>query len=141
MAHLSKLTDYGVLLIAQAARAKDRVISARQLADSTGIPLPTVSKVLKMLTKADLLETQRGALGGYRLARSPESISIAQVVEALEGAFALTDCAQDRDCVLREQCVTWPVWRLVNDQVIKSLSSVTLKDMVGQELVQIGDVH
>ena len=94
MIRLSRLADYGVALMTQIALAGDRVHSAQELAASTGVPLPTVSKLLASLARADLLVASRGARGGYRLARPAQEIPVGAIVSAVDGPIALTQCIE-----------------------------------------------
>ena len=94
MIRLSKLADYGMMLMGQIAAHQDRCMSALELAEETHVPLPTVSKVLTVLTRAKLLKSQRGAKGGYVLARPAREISVAEIVGALDGPIALTQCIE-----------------------------------------------
>ncbi len=96
MIRLSKLTDYGLVLMSYAARNKGRTVhTARELSLESGLPLPTVSKLLKLLLQAGFLVSHRGTNGGYSLAREPEDISVAEIIAALEGPIALTECSTD----------------------------------------------
>src|SRR6266581_3329886 len=108
MLRLSKLTDYGTVIMSYMARRPAGVHSAAQIAGALGVTLPTTGKVLKMLARHELLQSVRGAQGGYRLARAPERISIAEVIDALEGPFGVTECsvvvglcAQEGGCPVR----------------------------------------
>lgn len=91
MIRMSKLTDYAIVLLAHLARS-GRTLAAQELAARSGVPLPTVSKLCKELSKAGLVVSHRGRHGGYGLARPADRISVAEIVEALEGPIALTDC-------------------------------------------------
>ena len=114
MLRISKLTDYGIVLLARiAAEPEGAQLSAREMAEATALPLPVASKMLKQLSAAGLLESLRGAKGGYRLVRSPRTISVAEIVHALEGPIALMDCTagpghceQEARCTVAEalQC-------------------------------------
>jgi FeS assembly SUF system regulator len=127
MIRISKLTDYGILLLTQLSAEG---ATARDLAKDTGVPLPTVAKILKLLAKHDLLEGSRGSQGGYRLGRPPGEITIAQVVEALEGPIALTECAGDtHTCGLEATCPVRGNWNRINRAVFAALSGLTLAEM------------
>jgi FeS assembly SUF system regulator len=96
---ISKLTDYGTVVLAELARAQTGVMSAADIAARTGLGLPTVSKLLKMLARADLVTSTRGPHGGYRLSREAERITAADVIDALEGPVSITECsAHDSHC-------------------------------------------
>src|SRR5512138_2368889 len=103
MIRMSKLTDYAIVLLAHLARSEGTV-TAQDLASRSRVPLPTVSKLCKELSKAGILVSHRGRHGGYGLARPPDRISVAEIVEALEGPIALTDCIKPGACGLEQDC-------------------------------------
>jgi FeS assembly SUF system regulator len=130
MLRMSKLTDYGTLVLAQLASGSARPASAPQVADATHIGLATVSKLLKSLTKAGLVVSTRGAQGGYALARRPELISAAEIIDALEGPVAITECSSvDGACTLEEFCRVGHAWQRINSSIRKALQHVTLEDL------------
>ena len=102
MIRLSKLADYGIVIVTHLAREPARFQTAPEIAVATQMPQPIASKVLKMLTRADLL-SHRGAHGGYGLARAPGTITVAEVIEALDGPIAITTCLEPTrdDCGIR----------------------------------------
>ena len=96
---ISRLTDYGTVLLAHLAASQGAVCSAADVATATGIAAPTVSKLLKSLGRSGLVISTRGANGGYRLAREPHEISAADVIDALEGPVSITECSSsDKQC-------------------------------------------
>ena len=129
MIRMNKLTDYGVVLLTTFAREPARGISARELSERTGIPQPTVVKLLKTLLKAGLLVSQRGTKGGYALARTPGEIPVSAVIEALEGPLAITECSMPGACEHEGRCVARPNWAAVNDVIQQALSKLTLAEM------------
>lgn len=131
MLRISKLTDYGIVLLARVAAApRDAQLSARELAERAALPLPAASKMLKQLTGAGLLESLRGAKGGYRLVRAPEQITVAEIVHALEGPIALMDCtAGPGHCEQEARCTVQEPWHRINRAVHDALSRVTLADL------------
>jgi FeS assembly SUF system regulator len=129
MLKLGKLTDYGTVLMTALAADAAHPHSAQDLATRTGIPLTTVAKLLKLLGKGALVESIRGARGGYRLARSPRDISVADIVAALEGPIALTQCSVHDGCSIEHHCGVRSNWRVINDAIRTALGSVTLADM------------
>ncbi|MBI4821965.1 MAG: SUF system Fe-S cluster assembly regulator [Deltaproteobacteria bacterium] len=146
MLKLGKLTDYAIVLLTYTAHDDgSEPLTARSLATRAGLPVPTVSKLLKQLGRAELLVSQRGAHGGYSLARPAGQISIAEVIAAIEGPIALTECSADRLelCEIESGCPVRSNWRLINNAVVSSLRALTLKDMTPvtprpeQTLVQI----
>jgi len=127
---LSKLTDYGTLLMTTLAAAPESVRNAQELATETHVSAPTVAKLLKLLVRGGLVESTRGAHGGYRLARAPEKITVAEVVRALEGPIALTACSvHGGGCGIEESCAARVNWRVINDAVKQALDGVTLAEM------------
>jgi len=130
MIRISKLTDYGVLLLTYFAREPERVLTARILATEIKVPQTTVSKVLHNLSRAGILTSERGVGGGYRLADAPENISVADVIWALEGPVAITDCCISVDeCDLHTTCPVGGHWQKINQVVKNALESITLKDL------------
>lgn len=130
MLKMSKLTDYGTLVLAQLASEAEDLCSAGQLADATHIARPTVSKLLKSLSRAGLVVSERGARGGYALARAPEQISAAQIIDALEGPVAITECSSaDGACELEPYCRVGRAWQRINRSIRRSLQQVSLADL------------
>lgn len=131
MLKLSKLADYATVLMTAAAREPARTQTGQELAERTHIPLPTVAKLLKVLTRANLLDSLRGAHGGYRLARSAEKISVADIIGALEGPIAVTACSDHggETCNIETDCATRANWRLINTAIRQALEAVTLAQM------------
>jgi FeS assembly SUF system regulator len=130
MLRLSKLTDYSTVIMSYMAQEPGGVHSAAQMAAALGIAAPTASKILKMLARGDLVLSQRGAKGGYLLARPPEQISIAEVIAAMEGPLGVTECSIVTGlCALEADCSIRNHWRHLNQVVRHSLDQVTLADM------------
>lgn len=132
MIRLSKMTDYSIVLMTFCAlRPKQPMHTTRELAAESRIPLPTVGKILKKLTRKGLMISYRGAKGGYALARKPEQISIAQVITALDGPIAITDCSTDstHKCEIECMCPVSANWQLINETVRKALGDLTLADL------------
>lgn len=132
MLRLSKLTDYAIVVLSRlSARADDRR-SAAELAQDTGLPEPTVAKVLKALSRSGLVQSTRGASGGYRLTRPLEEISVATVITAMEGPIALTSCvpAATDSCSVEEFCPLRGNWQRVNQAIEVALEAVSVADML-----------
>jgi FeS assembly SUF system regulator len=130
MFKLGKLTDYGTVVMAALAAEPAALRNAQALAASTHLSVPTVSKLLRQLARAGLLESARGAHGGYRLAREPARITVADVVAALEGPIALTQCSiHSGDCAIEPHCAVRANWRLIDTAIRQALESVTLEHM------------
>jgi len=134
MMRLSKLTDYAVVMMVHMGQSDGRVFSAAQIAEETGVPAPTVAKLLKGLARADLLISIRGVNGGYRMDRTPEEVSIAEVVQALEGPIALTACVDgaDDNCNVESLCGMRGNWNKVNTAIRTALEGVSLAEMALQ---------
>ncbi len=129
MLRLSNLADYGVVVMTAAASAAEHggLASTAELAAQTGIPAPTVAKLTGLLARANLLVSQRGSTGGFALARKADAISLADIVEAIDGPIALTHCADGgHDCTLHGHCAVKPHWDPVNRAVKAALSDVSL---------------
>lgn len=130
MLRIAKLTDYATILMVRLAREPERCLSAIQLANEMGVPRPTVAKLLKRLLQAQLLTSVRGAVGGYALAHSPDAISVADVVKAIEGPVALTECSLgEGNCALEKYCATRVNWQLISGAVQVALEAVSIADM------------
>ncbi|WP_416885639.1 SUF system Fe-S cluster assembly regulator [Marinospirillum sp.] len=138
MLKLSKLTDYAVVLAAQMAQAPEQLYTAAQLAELLGLPKPTVSKLLKMLVKAHLLSSQRGTQGGYQLARPAHQIMASDLIAAIEGPVAMTDCSQDaHQCSLAAQCGVADNWQRVTQAMHQLLASVSLAQLAHTQPIRL----
>jgi FeS assembly SUF system regulator len=130
MLKLGKLADYGTMVVTVLAAEPDRLHSAQDLAARTHVSAPTVSKLLKQLTKGGVVESLRGAHGGYKLARPAADITVADVIAAIDGPFALTECSVHKgDCAVESTCGVRGNWRLISTAIHQALKSVTLADM------------
>ena len=130
MLRVSKLADYGTVVMASMARDPLRVHSAAEVATRIGLGTPTVSKVLKTLARRGLVSSSRGAKGGYRLPRAPAEITIAQIVDAMDGPIGMTECsAAHRLCPQEGGCGARASWQTINHLVLETLSRVTLEQM------------
>ena len=131
MLRVSKLADYSTLAISYLALEPREGRTAREIAAAIRVTAPTVSKILKILARKGLLVSLRGAGGGYRLALRPDQISVARVIEAVEGPFAFTECSGTPcHCIQEPDCPIGSNWQRINRDVRKVLESVTLADMV-----------
>ena len=130
---LSSLADYAVVMMAAAARHCGATcrLNATLLAGETGLPLPTVQKLVSKLSAAGLIESARGTGGGFRLSRPPAAISVADIVEAIEGPIALTACVDSgrHDCAVEGTCRVKPHWNAVNGAVKGALAGVSLAQL------------
>ena len=131
MLRLSKLTDYGTVVLARLAAGGNRVSSASDLAAATGIAPPTVSKLLKLLSKAGLVVSTRGANGGYRLSRDAADISAAAIIDALEGPVSITECsAEGSSCDYESTCTIGGAWQRINVAIRRALDDISLEDLL-----------
>lgn len=131
MLRISKLTDYGTVVMATLAEAGGEKLSASKLADLTHLEVPTVAKVLKLLASTGLVESYRGVQGGYRLARAPEEISVADMISAVEGPIALTECGVEAGlCSYESRCCLRGNWQRIGQVVESALEQLSLADML-----------
>jgi len=132
MLRVSKLTDYAtVVMTCLASSDRDEILSAQQLAERAHLEVPTVSKLLKQLANAGLVESRRGVNGGYRLARDPHSISVADIVSAMEGPIGMTECsAHAGTCNHESHCGVRVNWQRISHAIRVALEGVTLADMI-----------
>ena len=131
MLRLAKLSDYAIVVLAHVSRRPDRCVHpARDVAEKTGLPLPTVQKVMKVMSRAGLVTSVRGACGGYMLSREPASISLMEVIEAIEGPVGLTACATPGEsCADEAHCQLSVHWPVINRAVREALERVTILDV------------
>jgi FeS assembly SUF system regulator len=131
---ISKLTDYATVILAVLAQDPARRHTSAAIALATRIGPPTVSKLLKQLHGAGLVDSTRGQHGGYRLARAPATISAAAILDALEGPLAVTDCSAGRGhCDIEDSCRVGRSWQRVNLSIRRSLSGISLAELAGLE--------
>lgn len=134
MFKLSKLADYGTVIMVRMAREPERWMSAAEISAETRLALPTVSKVLKLLAGQALVAAQRGRHGGYALTRRPAQISLAEIIDAIEGRFGLTECASDPGACRQERsCAVRRHWLRVDGAVRGALEGLTLTQMLEPE--------
>ncbi|MEP6869357.1 MAG: SUF system Fe-S cluster assembly regulator [Novosphingobium sp.] len=129
---LSSMADYAVLTMSAAARHCGHArVNAAQLAEETGLPVTTVQKLVSKLSAAGLLKSVRGAGGGLKLARPAAAITVADIVEAVEGPIALTACSEHgrHDCELERACSLRPHWPEVNDALRGALAGISLNHL------------
>jgi len=136
---MSKLTDYGTVVLAFMASRPGELLSASEIAEATRMAVPTVSKLLKKLTGAGVLESVRGAHGGYSLARDAASISAAEIIDALEGPIAITECSGDHShCSFESVCALGGRWQQINELIRTALTEISLAELASPaELTEI----
>lgn len=131
MIRLTNLADYAVVLMCHIADRPEALHSAFALSRDTGIPVPTVSKILGALARVELLNSQRGINGGFSLSKNPNEITVADIIEAVDGPIALTNCVEGsvHDCDLEDFCSVRRNWVRINDAVRGALQSVPLSEI------------
>ena len=145
MLRMSKLADYGTVVMTYLAQEPERVQSALEISSAVGLELPTVSKLLKMLSHGKLLVSQRGSKGGYMLARNPRGISLAEIIDAIEGyPMGLTECSSVHGLCTRESsCSVRTNWQRISQVIRDTLRQVTLADLARPlpQTIDIGTIH
>jgi FeS assembly SUF system regulator len=128
---LTKLTDYGIAILAFMASRPNLLFVSADVASQTAIPGPTVAKLLKLMTKSGLLLSRRGVKGGYCLAAHPEATSLATIIQALEGPISLTQCVTSAaGCEISAHCRMQTPWLRLNDLMTQWLTAVFLSDLI-----------
>jgi len=137
MIKLSKMTDYAVVILGEMSRGNGALQTACGLSEKTGLPEPTVAKVLKLLARGSLIDSARGTNGGYKLSKQPNEITMASVITALEGPVQLTSCVDGKDecCSHSHNCAMKGKWNPVNAAMQQALENVSLAQMMGGRAV------
>ena len=131
MLRISKLTDYAIVILVHICQQPDKFFQASTIARHTTIAKPTVSKLLKQLTKQQILSSQRGVTGGYKIAVNPDKISIAKIITALEGPLAITECSlSNTHCSIAAKCTISPIWLQINTVIYNTLQQHSLSDLM-----------
>lgn len=142
MLRISKLTDYGTVILACLAAAPGQRLTAAEVAERTRLGLPTVSKLLKNFHRAGLLTSTRGSRGGYQLAKPASAISAAAIIDAIEGPVAITECSGEHStCAHEVSCSTGSAWQRINGAIRRSLDEISLAQLSGQEQVAVWRPH
>lgn len=140
MLRIGKLTDYAMLVLIEMAKSPTSVLSATLLAERLGLMPPTISKVLKILAESKLVLSVRGAEGGYHLSKPAAEITVADVISAMEGNIAMTECCEDSTfCAIESMCAMRDNWRQINGMVQTLLSRFSIIDMLSP--LPLGVVH
>lgn len=136
MFKISRLTDYSVVILGHLAqkRAQKACASARDLAEASGLPLPTVSKLLKHMAKHQLIEAKRGSMGGYELTKKPSNISLLHLIEIFDGKPAATACMLEGSpkCQIDPRCTQRHAWHMVQQKIASVLSEISLKELISK---------
>ncbi|MBV8201662.1 MAG: SUF system Fe-S cluster assembly regulator [Acidobacteria bacterium] len=131
MIRITKQTDYGIVLLTHLAAHPDRQYNAPDLAAEAHLPLPMASKILKLLAREGVLVSHRGVKGGYSLSRHPHEISMAEIIAALEGPIAITECIDEAgDCAHERLCPVRSNWHRINEALRTALQGITLAEML-----------
>jgi FeS assembly SUF system regulator len=130
MLRISKMTDYAIMVMVELHASRGEVLSAHALAERSHLELPTVSKVLKLLVNTDLVDSYRGANGGYSLERNAQDISVAEIITAIEGPIAMTECSVEEGlCAQESICSLRGNWQRISIAVAKAMEGVSLAEM------------
>jgi FeS assembly SUF system regulator len=133
MIKLGKLTDYAIAVMGQLAHeGLESSSSAHHISGKTGIPEPTVAKVLKLLSAGNLVASERGAAGGYKLVKAADQVSIGEIITVMDGPISIVACVDGHkeNCGMWGTCPTKGNWDRVNDAIKGALASVTLAEMM-----------
>jgi FeS assembly SUF system regulator len=146
MIRMTKQADYGIVLMTHMAGDPERQFTAGELAEETHLPAPTVSKIMKTLARQQLLGSHRGVKGGYSLARDIRTITMAQIISAVDGPIAITECIDDTpgECSQEPSCAVRGNWQRINEAIRNALENITLAEMaqpLPQRLVTLGHSH
>jgi FeS assembly SUF system regulator len=130
MLRISKMTDYAIMVMVELHASRGEVLSAHALAERSHLELPTVSKVLKLLVKTGLVDSYRGASGGYVLERNARDVSVAEIIAAIEGPIAMTECSVEEGlCAQEAICGLRGNWQRISVAVAKAMAGVSLAEM------------
>jgi FeS assembly SUF system regulator len=134
MLRITKLTDYATLILGHMAQDPERLYSAKTIAQDLSMGGATVSKLLKILSAHHILVSSRGAEGGYKLGKPAEVLTVIEIIEAIEGPLAITECALvSHHCGQAKGCGVQDHWKKINQVIYKSLSALTLADLMASE--------
>ena len=130
MLRISKMTDYAIMVMVELHASRGEVLKAHALAERSHLELPTVSKVLKLLVRTGLVDSYRGANGGYSLEREAKEISVAEIIAAIEGPIAMTECSVEEGlCAQEANCGLRGNWQRISVEVVKAMEGVSLAEM------------
>jgi Rrf2 family protein len=135
--------EYGVRLLVELGRARAEggpaaPVSLKAIAEAEGLPLAYLERIVALLKKAGIVESTRGAHGGYRLARASSAISAASIIDAIEGPVAITECSGNHSaCDIESVCRTGSAWQRINGAIRRALEEITLAQLCGQEAVAV----
>lgn len=130
MLRVSKMADYAMLLMVRIYTKPSKKFSAHQLSNELHLGYASVNKLLKMLHKSDLLASQRGCQGGYSACRHTASITLSDIITAIEGPIVLTSCIDENNCSIENICGLKNRWQIVNKAISGVMDDITLQDMI-----------
>ena len=137
MIKINKLTDYATLMLGYLAQMPERKLSAADISKALGLALPTVSKILKILQNNHIVRSQRGTAGGYQLAREAQDISLVEILQAMEGPVAVTECTSHPGlCIQEHTCLMKTPWQQINHMILRRLKTISLLDMTRPQSIQ-----
>ena len=142
MLRISKMTDYAIMVMVELQAAHGEVLSAVSLAERSRLELPTVSKVLKLLVKTELVDSFRGASGGYCMQRDAADISVAEIIAAIEGPIAMTECSVEEGlCAQEAICGLRGNWQRISVAIAKAMAGVSLAEMAHPMKPMVAPLH
>ena len=131
MLRITKMTDYAVLILANLALHDNKLLTAKEIASETHISLPTTQKILKKLNRKNLVISKQGASGGYSLDPETKKLSVATLLEKLDGDLSITQCSStDDQCEVEDFCNIGNAWQMINQRVQWALNDITLGDLI-----------
>ena len=131
MLRITKMTDYAVLILANLALHDNKILTAKEIASETHISLPTTQKILKKLNRKNLVISKQGASGGYSLDPETKKLSVATLLEKLDGDLSITQCSSNHDqCEVEDFCNIGNAWQMINQRVQWALNDITLSDLI-----------
>ena len=141
MIRISKMTDYALVILAFLTKESTQFVQAGDIALNTQVNKPTTAKVLKLLAKHGLLESFRGATGGYKLTRPPEDISVAEIIQILEGPIAIMECSLGKEnCAISRNCEIHAPWNKINTAIYQALDNIKLCDLYATQFGEVYDI-
>ncbi len=142
MLRISKMTDYAIMVMVELQASPVEVLSAVALAERSSLELPTVSKVLKLLVKARLVDSFRGASGGYSMQKAAADISVAEIIAAIEGPIAMTECSVEEGlCAQEANCGLRGNWQRISVAIADAMAGVSLAEMAQPVKPVISPLH
>ena len=131
MLRITKMTGYAVLILANLALHDNKLLTAKEIASETHISLPTTQKILKKLNRKNLVISKQGASGGYSLDPETKKLSVATLLEKLDGDLSITQCSSNDDqCEVEDFCNIGNAWQMINQRVQWALNDITLGDLI-----------